>query len=88
MPNLANAKKALRQSIKRAGRNQQVRDEIASLRRHFKVALRNKKLDEAKTLARSIAKKMDKAAGKKMLKPNTAARLKSRMMQSIAKVAA
>jgi len=68
MPNLTNAKKALRQSVKRAAKNKVVKDEIASLRRHFKVALKDKKLEEAKTFGAQVAKKMDKAAGKKILK--------------------
>ncbi len=86
MPNLANAKKALRQSVKRALRNKTVKDEITSLRRHLKVAIKDKKIEEAKKLAQSLATKMDKAAGKKVMKKNTAARLKSRMMIAVNKL--
>lgn len=86
MPNLANAKKALRQSETRAARNKVVKDEIASLRRHFKTALKEKKADEAKKLALSIGQKMDKAVSKRVLKMNTAARLKSRMMLAVNKM--
>ena len=87
MPNLANAKKALRQSEKRAARNKTVKDEIASLRRHFKTAMKDKKAEEAKKLALSIATKLDKATTKHVFKKNTAARLKSRMMLAVNKMA-
>ncbi len=80
MPILKNAKKALRQSVRRAARNKTILDEIASLRRHFKVAMKEKKVDEAKKLALAIGTKMDKSVSKKILKQNTVARLKSRMM--------
>ena len=79
MPILKNAKKALRQSVRRAARNKTILDEIASLRRHFKVAMKEKKVDEAKKLALAIGTKMDKSVSKKILKQNTVARLKSRM---------
>lgn len=83
MPNLENAKKALRQSIKRAGRNKVVKAEIHSLRVAVRKALDSKKMDEAKELARTVGKKLDKAVGKKILKKNAVARYKSRMMQKL-----
>ncbi len=86
MPILQNAKKALRQSIRRGKRNKTVLDEIDSLRRHFKVALKEKKADEAKTLIQTIGKKMDKSVSKKILKANTVARLKSRMALAVNKL--
>lgn len=85
MPILKNAKKALRQSARRAVRNKTVLDEIASLRRHFKVAMKDKKLDDAKKLTRALVQKMDKAVRKKILKQNTVSRLKSRMMTAVNK---
>ena len=83
MPILRNAKKALRQSIKRTKRNTMRTDEIASLRRHFKVALKANQLDKAKELAAQIGQKIDKAVGKKIVKRNTAARVKSRMAKAL-----
>ncbi len=86
MPILPNAKKALRQSIRRGKRNKTVLDEIDSLRRHFKVSLKEKKIEEAKKLVREIGKKMDKSVSKKILKANTVARLKSRMALAVNKL--
>lgn len=85
MPILKNAKKALRQSVRRASRNKTVLDEIASLRRHFKVALKEKKFDEAKKFTQALTQKMDKAVAKKIWKKNTVSRLKSRMMLAVNK---
>ncbi len=87
MPILKNAKKALRQSVRRAAGNKLILDEIASLRRHFKVAMKEKKVEEAKKLALQLAVKMDKSVSKKILKQNTVARLKSRMMLAVNKAA-
>ncbi|MEK9130655.1 MAG: 30S ribosomal protein S20 [Patescibacteria group bacterium] len=86
MPILQNAKKALRQSIRRGKRNKTVLDEIDSLRRHFKVSLKEKKVDEAKKLVQAFSKKMDKAVSKKILKANTVARLKSRAILAVNKL--
>lgn len=83
MPILKNAKKALRQSVKRAKRNLLRADEITSLRRHFKVALKGNQIDKAKELAAQITQKIDKAVGKKIVKLNTAARVKSRMAKAL-----
>ena len=88
MPNLANAKKALRQSEKRAARNKLVKEEISSLRRHFKVALKNKNAEEAQKLAKDLQKKLDKAVTKNVFKKNTVSRLKSRMAGAIQKIGA
>ncbi|MEK7665721.1 MAG: 30S ribosomal protein S20 [Patescibacteria group bacterium] len=86
MPILKNAKKALRQSIKRAKRNTIRTDEITSLRRHFKVAVKGNQLDKAKELAAQIGQKIDKAVGKKIVKMNTAARVKSRMAKAMSAI--
>lgn len=83
MPILKNAKKALRQSVKRAANNKVRVDELGSLRRHFKVAIKAAKLDEAKALAEKIMQRIDKAVGKKLVKKNTAARVKSRMVKAL-----
>lgn len=86
MPILQNAKKALRQSVRRGKRNKTVLDEIDSLRRHFKVALKDKKVDDAKKLIQALGQKMDKSVSKKILKANTVARLKSRMTTAVNKL--
>jgi len=83
MPNLQNAKKALRQADKRAQRNKVIKAEIHSLRVKVRKALTAKNIEEATTVAQLVAKKLDKAAQKKVFKMNTVARYKSRLMKKI-----
>lgn len=83
MPNLKNAQKALRQSVKRTARNTNVRENIAYMRRSFRKLLEAKKLDDAQKLMRDLGQALDKAATKKVLKANTAARIKSRAMKKM-----
>lgn len=87
MPNLENAKKALRQSSKRAERNKIVLAEIKSLRVKLRKAITGKQLEEAKEIARIVGKKLDKAETKKVVKKNTAGRYKSRLMKKINEMA-
>ena len=86
MPNLKNAKKALRQSIVRAERNTKVRENIAYMRREFRKLLTDKKLDEAKTLVKNLTQALDKAVKNNVVKANTAARVKSRAMTHLNKL--
>lgn len=83
MPNLKNAKKALRQSIVRAERNTAVREHIDYMRRSFRKLLEAKKFEEAQKLMNDLTKSLDKAVTKKVLKLNTVARIKSRAMKKI-----
>jgi small subunit ribosomal protein S20 len=83
MPNLRNAKKALRQSDKRAQRNKITKAEIHSLRVKVRKAITAKKVDEALEVARLVGKKLDKAVQKNVFKRNTVARYKSRIMKKI-----
>lgn len=78
MPIKANAKKALRQSVKRAQRNKIALAEINSLRVKFRKLSDDKKSKEAKETALLISKKLDKAVARGIMKQNTAARYKSR----------
>ena len=83
MPNLQNAKIALRQSDKRAQRNKIVKAEIKSLRVKLRKALTAKKIDESKEVARLVCKKLDKAVQKNVFKKNTVARYKSRLTKKL-----
>lgn len=83
MPNLKNAKKALRQSVVRAERNTAVREHIDYMRRSFRKLLEAKKLDEAQKLMSELTQALDKAVTKKVLKLNTVSRLKSRAAKKI-----
>lgn len=83
MPNLASAKKALRQDIKRARRNMLVKAELKSLRVKFRKLITDNKKSEAAEVAKLLGKKFDKAHAKGVLKKNTVARYKSRMMKKL-----
>jgi small subunit ribosomal protein S20 len=83
MPNLANARKALRQSKVRAERNKVTLSELHSLRVKFRKLVADKKKAEAADVAKVLAKKFDKAVGKGVVKMNTAARTKSRLMKTL-----
>lgn len=80
MPNKAAAKKALRQSQKRAAANTAVKRVIKFLTKQYKEAKAND-IDpkEIEKMAKEIQKKIDKAAKKNIIKKNTAARTKSRL---------
>lgn len=83
MPIKANAKKAMRQTLKHTQRNTVVKAEIHSLRVKLRKLLESKKIEEAEKVASTIVKKLDKAVSKKIFKKNTVARYKSRFMQKI-----
>lgn len=86
MPNLQNAKKALRQSLVRADRNKLMRERLDFMRRSFRKLLAENKLDEAKKLISNLSQALDKAAGKNLIKKNAAARVKSRAMAHLNKL--
>lgn len=83
MPNLQNAKKALRQSVVRAERNTAIREHISYVRRSFRKLLEAKKFDDAQKLMRDLTKSLDKAVTKKVMKLNTVSRIKSRAMTKL-----
>lgn len=79
MPIKKSAMKALRQSDKRAERNRNIKETIAYLRRMHRKMLEAGEATKAEELLKDIVKKVDRAAQKKVLKKNTAARIKSRL---------
>ena len=83
MPILRNAKKALRQNLRRAKRNQVMGDEIQSLRRRLRVAFEKNNLSEARVLVLTLQKKLDKALKKNIFHANTISRLKSKMSRQL-----
>ena len=83
MPNTASAKKALRQDEKRAQRNKIIKAEIKSLRIKLRKLIDVKNLSQAEEIAKLVSKKLDKAQAKGVLKKNTVARHKSRLMQKL-----
>jgi small subunit ribosomal protein S20 len=79
MPIKKSAMKSLRQSQKRAERNQVVKDSITYLRRMTRKAIEAGKAKKAEALAKDVIKSVDKAVQNGVMKKNTAARIKSRL---------
>lgn len=86
MPNLANAKKALRQSIAKSKKNKVIKDELHSMKRAFKKHLDAKELKEAEEMLPKLQKSLDKMVTKNIIKKNTAARTMSRLHVAFHKV--
>jgi small subunit ribosomal protein S20 len=84
MPIKRAAMKALRQTVKKTERNRRVKESIDYLRRMNRKALESKDAKEAKDLATKIVKAVDKAIQQGILKKNTGARIKSRLMKAVA----
>jgi len=88
MPIIKSAKKALRQNIKRQAVNKACKQKIKSLLKETRTLSAGKKTEDAKKNLPAIYKALDKAAKSGVIKPNTAARRKSRITVLIAKNAA
>lgn len=83
MPIKEAAKKALRQSIKRRVQNIERKDKIKLAAKQLKSLTQSGKKEEAKQALSLAYKAIDKALKKKVLKPNTAARKKSKLARLI-----
>jgi small subunit ribosomal protein S20 len=83
MPIKQAAMKALRQAKKRTARNLKVKEGISFLRRSVRKALDAKDLKKVQELVKATIKSLDKAVQNKVLKKNTASRIKSRLMRKL-----
>ncbi len=83
MPNLAQAKKALRKSKKAFIRNEAIRDGVRKLKKAARVAVDGKDKSGAAKAAHELQVAVDKAAKRGILHKNKAARLKSRLAKKI-----
>ncbi|MDP3727629.1 MAG: 30S ribosomal protein S20 [bacterium] len=88
MPITKSAKKALRQSKRRALRNIRRRDAYQKVQREIERFVNEKKLKEAEALIPQAYQALDKAAKAGVLKPHAAARRKSRLTAWIRKARA
>ncbi len=79
MPNIASAKKRLRQSIKRNTRNRAVKSELRTEIRKVRETTTAGELEDAEKEFRVAVEKLDRAAAKNVIHKNKAARLKSRL---------
>lgn len=82
MPNLRNAKKALRQADKRAARNLVVKEAYKKAMKAVTKALAAGEKDVTEKV-RLAQKTLDKAAKRGVIKPNAAARKLSRLMKKV-----
>jgi small subunit ribosomal protein S20 len=83
MPIKKSAMKAMRQAKKRTERNMKVKESIAYLRRGARKAIEASDVKKAADVAKEVIKAVDKAAQKKVIKKNKAARIKSRLMKKV-----
>ncbi len=77
------AAKAIRKSAKNHTFNLRVKEEFKGLLKTARTELSAKKAAEAKKAVMAAVQALDKAARKKVIKKNTASRLKSRLMTSL-----
>ena len=86
MPITASAKKALRQGARRHVRNLKKKNALKALVKSYRKALAAGKKDEAKKMLPKVYAVLDKSAKRgKILKKNTASRLKSRLAKALAR---
>ncbi len=88
MANIKSQIKRNRQNEKRRQRNRAVRSEIITRTRNAEAAAQDGDAEETAEAARLAIKRIDKAASKGVLHPNTAARKKSRLMKRLARLQA
>jgi len=82
MPNKKSAQKELRKGVKRAKVNQKAKDDLKFLVKKSNKALIAGEAEVAAQIKNTL-KSLDKAAGKGIIKKNTAARKKSRLMKKL-----
>jgi small subunit ribosomal protein S20 len=77
----SSAEKRRRQSEDRRLRNKSAKSAVRTSVKKFVLLAQKKELGEAETALKDMIKKIDTAAGKGIIKKNTAARKKSRMQR-------
>ena len=85
MPNTKSAKKALRQNVRRRVRNIKRKESYKTAVKVFRRFVASKEVDKAKEYLPKVYKALDKAAKAKVIKPNKANRLKSRLTIGLGK---
>lgn len=83
MPNTKAAAKYLRQSTKRRAHNDAIKMSIRRLLKNSRRQITDKKTDEARKTVADLIKILDKAAAKRVITKNTAARHKSRLAKRL-----
>ncbi len=88
MPHTESAKKRLRQNTQRNLQNRSTKHAIKTEVRKVLAAVAAKDASAAANALRVASKKIDKAAARRILHPNSAARTKSRLATRVAALAA
>ena len=83
MPNTKSAKKRLRQSLERRTKNRAVKSALRTQMRKVREAAEAGELERAQSELRRAFKKLDQAAAKGVIHPNSAARRKSRLNAAV-----
>jgi small subunit ribosomal protein S20 len=86
MPNIKSAKKRLKQSVVRNARNRSTKKSISTEYKKVIEAVKSGNVEQAEAELRVVAKKVDKAAAKKIIHVNAAARVKSRLSAKVKKL--
>ncbi|HEX3150144.1 MAG TPA: 30S ribosomal protein S20 [Gemmataceae bacterium] len=84
MPHTKSAKKSLRQDQKRRDRNRAVKKALKTELKKFQTAVKAGDTETAKKEFVAVVKKLDKAAARKVIHPNKAARAKSQLARQLA----
>ena len=83
MPNTKSANKRLRQNVLRRERNRSAKRAVRTQCREVREAIEDGDVDKAETELRLAAKSLDRAGARKIIHPNAAARIKSRLSAKI-----
>jgi small subunit ribosomal protein S20 len=83
MPNIKSAKKRLKQSLVRRDRNRSAKRSLHTEYKKVIEAVTAGNVEGAETQLRTVAKKVDQAAAKKIIHRNAAARVKSRLSAKV-----
>lgn len=86
MPNIKSAKKRLKQSVVRNARNRSTKRSINTEYKKVIAAVAAGNAEQAEAELRVVAKKVDKAAAKRIIHVNAAARVKSRLSAKVKKL--
>ena len=83
MPHTRGAKKRLRQNEKRRSRNRAAKGAIKTQIKRILAAAKEGTVEQLEKEYRGVAKKLDKAAAKRVIHPNLAARKKSQLARLV-----
>jgi small subunit ribosomal protein S20 len=88
MPHTKSAKKSLRQDEKRRARNRAVKKELKTQLKKFATAQKDGTAEQKQAEFKAAVKLLDKAAVRRVIHPNAAARKKSQLARQLAAPAA